>query len=350
MSQVNLLGWTPATLAAEAQARGVALPLGEARRIQAHLIAEGQSDLDTMARPISKARRAALADHFCWDRPQVIEEIPDPSDDSTRVLFRAADGALFEAVRIGLEKPDHFTACLSSQAGCAMGCDFCATGRLGLARHLSSAEIVGAFCALRDRAPGRVSGAVFMGQGEPFHNYDAVMQAAAVLNHPCGGRIDRKSITLSTVGLVPQLRAYAASGARYKLIVSLTSALPEKRRALLPIASKWSLEELADALRTLQDAGHGLTLAWVLMGGVNDGADEVAALARALDGLRVRINVIDVNDSRPDGYRRATPAEREAFIDALAAHNLPFTLRYSVGRATDSACGMLASRRLTASA
>ena len=226
-----------------------------------------------------------------------------------------------------------------------MGCDFCATGRLGLHRHLEPWEIVSAFCAVRSACPGRITGAVFMGQGEPFHNYDGVLQAARVLNHPCGGRTDHKAITISTVGLVPQIRRYGSEGHRFRLIVSLTSALEDKRRALVPIAAKWSLEELAAALAELSTPRHKLTLAWVLLGGVNDGPEEVSALVRTFGHLPFRLNLIDVNDSRPDGYRRATPAERDRFIDALAAHDIPFTRRYSVGRSTDAACGMLASRR-----
>lgn len=348
MDRHNLLGMTPPDLVAAAADRDWTLGLSEARRVLAELISEGRSGLDAMARPVSKIQRAWLREHFSWTRPAVLEQVRDETDDSTKFLFQAHDGALFEAVRIGLAKPDHYTVCLSSQAGCAMGCDFCATGRLGLHRHLQAWEIVSAFCTVRDHTEGRVSGAVFMGQGEPFHNQDAVLQAAAVLNHPCGARVDRKAITISTVGLVPAIHDYVAAGARYRLIVSLTSALPEKRRRLLPIASKWSLEELAEALRGLQATGQRITLAWVLMGGVNDGPEEVEALARVFSGLRIVVNVIDVNDSRPDGYRRSTPEEKDRFVDALAAHGLAFTLRYSVGRSSEAACGMLASRRLSA--
>ncbi len=346
MDRPHLLGMTPSDLVSAAATRGGALTIGEARRVLASLISEGAPNLADMPRPISKAKRAWLTEHFRWERPRVVDQSHDPTDDSTKLLFQAHDGALFEAVRIGLDKPDHHTVCLSSQAGCAMGCDFCATGRLGLHRHLQGWEIVGAFCAARDRTAGRVSGAVFMGQGEPLHNYDAVLQAAAVLNHPCGGRIDKKAITISTVGLVPQIQRYVADGARYRLIVSLTSALPDKRERLLPIASRWSLDELAEALDGLRRTGQRVTLAWVLMGGVNDEPEEVEALARAFGSLRPVVNVIDVNDSRPDGYRRSTAAEKNLFVDALAAHRLPFTLRYSVGRASDAACGMLASKRL----
>ena len=184
-----------------------------------------------------------------------------------------------------------------------------------------------------------------MGQGEPLHNYDAVIQAAKVLCHPCGGRVDGKSITVSTVGLVPQIRRYTAEGHPWRLIVSLTSAIDARRRDLLPVAGRVPLEALADALREHAAAtGDRQTLAWVLLGGVNTDPDEVAALQRLFDGVPLRVNLIDVNDARTDGFRRATDAERAAFVDALQALHAPVVRRYSVGSTQNSACGMLAAR------
>lgn len=278
------------------------------------------------------------------ERPEIVDRVEDPDDRSVRYLFRAADGARFEAVRIPLHKPGRFSVCLSSQVGCAMGCAFCATGRLGLTRNLTPAEIVGSFLAVRDEAPGRVSGAVFMGQGEPLHNYDAVIQAARVLSHPCGGRVDSKAITISTVGLVPQIRRYTAEGHPWRLIVSLTSALPDRRRSLLPVAGRIPMEELASALRDHAAAtGDRQTIAWVLLGGVNTDAAEVTALQALFQGTPLRVNLIDVNDPRPDGFRRADDAEREGFVDALQVLRAPVVRRYSVGASRNSACGMLAA-------
>ncbi len=346
MSSPHLLGLTPPDLVETGSERGLSLDLTEARRVLAHLVSDGREDLSGMSRPVSKRLRARLAETFHWRPLQLLERVPDPLDNSIKFLFRSPDGALSEAVGIGLEKSEAWTVCLSSQAGCAMGCDFCATGRLGRHRHLEAWEIVSAFCTVRDGIPGRVTGAVFMGQGEPFHNYEAVIQAARVLNHPCGGRTDHKTITISTVGLVPQIRRYAEEGHKYRLIVSLTSAIPEKRQALLPIAARWTLPELAEALGSLRSRRHKLTLAWVLIGGVNDGPEEVEALVATFGHLPFRLNLIDVNDFRPGGYARATVAQRDRFIDALVAHDIPFTRRYSVGRSTEAACGMLASRHV----
>jgi 23S rRNA (adenine2503-C2)-methyltransferase len=195
-----------------------------------------------------------------------------------------------------------------------------------------------------------VTGAVFMGQGEPFHNYDEVIRAARVLSHPCGARIAAEAITISTVGLVPQIRRYTVEGWPFRLIVSLTSAIAERRARLLPVAGRrWSIEETVSAIRDHQAAtGDRVTVAWVAMAGLNTGADEVEALARLLAGTPVRLNLIDVNDARPDGYRAPGDAERAAFRDRLRALEVPVVRRYSGGAARHAACGMLANARFDA--
>jgi 23S rRNA (adenine2503-C2)-methyltransferase len=224
-----------------------------------------------------------------------------------------------------------------------MACTFCATGRLGLARNLSAAEIVGSFLAVRDDAPGRLTGAVFMGQGEPFHNYDAVIQAARVLSDPCGGRIAKESITISTVGLVPAIRRYTEEGQPYRLVVSLHAATDRLRATLVPVAGRTPLAELADAIRQHhRRSGGRVTVAWVLLGGVNMDPGEARALRDLLGDVPLRLNLIDANDA--DGFRRATDGERDAFVDALQILEMPVVRRYSVGRASGAACGMLASR------
>jgi 23S rRNA (adenine2503-C2)-methyltransferase len=277
-------------------------------------------------------------------RLEIVERVTDPSDGFVKYLFRLHDGALVEAVRIPLEREGRFTVCLSSQAGCAMACDFCATGRLGLARHLEPWEIVAQFIAVRDEAPGEVTGALFQGQGEPLHNFASVMRAAEILAHPCGGRISAKNITISTVGLVPAILKLAQDPKPYRLIVSLTSAVDERRRSLLPAASAWSVRELADAVRAYQRAHGGrMTLAWVVLGGINTGDDEVAALREHFGDLPLRLNLIDVNDARDGGYQRASDAELARFRDALRVLEVPVVRRYSGGAAKHAACGMLAA-------
>jgi len=201
--------------------------------------------------------------------------------------------------------------------------------------------------------PGeRVTGAVFMGQGEPLHNYDAVVDAAQVLADPCGGRIDARNISISTVGLVPQVRRFAAEGHKFRLVVSLHSAVETRRRSLLPVAKTWSLPELADALRALhQSTRDRVTVAFCLMSGINTGDDEVSALRALLPDVPLRINLIDVNDARAvedGGLRPPEDVERARFLDALQVLGQPVVRRYSGGKNKHAACGMLAARALGA--
>ncbi|MEC8425148.1 MAG: RNA methyltransferase, partial [Myxococcota bacterium] len=162
----------------------------------------------------------------------------------------------------------------------------------------------------------------------------------------CGGRISAKAITISTVGIVPRIHQFAQEGHKFRLVVSLTSADAARRRRLMPVAGKWSLEELAGAIRALHGAQRRrVTIAWVLMAGINTRPAEAAALKALLGDIPIRMNLIDVNDHRAAGYRRADAAERNAFIDALQVLQMPIVRRYSVGQGQNSACGMLAATR-----
>lgn len=343
----HLFGLLPDEIAGRLRACGVDVRDDEALRIMAHEVSPTGAH-DSTRRPVSRSMQAAVARTFDHARLELVERVEDPADHFVKYLFRSPDGALHEAVRIPLEKPGRFTVCLSSQVGCAMQCVFCATGRLGLTRNLLAWEMVAALTHVRREAPGPVTGAVFMGQGEPFHNYDEVIRAARVLSHPCGGRIRAENIAISTVGLVPQIRRYTREGHPYRLVVSLTSAIAAKRQSLLPVAGRQSLEDLAAAIREHALAtGDRITIAWVLMGGVNDGADEVEALHALLDGVPVRVNLIDVNAAAEDGFRRATDVERNALLDRLQVLGAPVVRRYSGGTGRDAACGMLASTRHT---
>jgi 23S rRNA (adenine2503-C2)-methyltransferase len=339
----HLLGLLPDDLAAELRLNGVDIRDAEARRVVAHAIAGGREGFP-VARPVPARVMEAVTELVERRRIEIVDRAIDPADGFVKYLFRMHDGALAEAVRIPLEVRGRFTVCLSSQAGCAMGCDFCATGRLGLTRSLEAWEIVAQFVAVRDESSGAVTGAVFQGQGEPLHNYDAVMKAAAILAHPCGGRISAKAITISTVGLVPAIHRYATERQPYRLIISLTSAIDERRRALLPVAGAWPVRDLADAVRAYQRAAGGrVTIAWVVLGGINTGRDEVDALRELFDGVPLRLNLIDVNDAREDGFVRATDDELARFRDDLRTLGVPVVRRYSGGAARHAACGMLAA-------
>ncbi len=337
-------------LDAHLRARGLFPRPDEVRRILCQALAP-DGPRNAARRPLARSLQRALAENTASDRLEVVERALDPADRFVKYLLRSPDGALSEAVRIPLHKTGTYSVCLSSQVGCAMQCLFCATGRLGLSRNLAAWEMVSTFLTVRDEVlceGGRITGAVFQGQGEPLHNYDEVIQAARILSDPCGAQISATAITISTVGLVPQIRRYAREGHPYRLIVSLSSAIAERRASLLPVAGRFALEDVAVAIREYYESSRQrVTIAWVLMGGLNDGADEAQALQSLLSDVPLRINLIDVNDTREEGYRRATDDERHAFMKHLQVLRAPIVRRYSGGAGRHAACGMLAATRFT---
>ncbi len=341
MRPVHLRGQTPATLASLWPDLGI--DPAAARRIVDRLVQQDRDDLDGV-RGVSKAMAREVLRRGSLHRLPIAGRSRSEVDPFVKYLFRAEDGAVFETVRIPLDRP-RYGVCVSSQAGCALGCAFCETGRLGLARDLETWEIVEQVLAVRRESPERpVTSVVFQGQGEPFANYDAVVRAAKILQDPNGLRIRGESITISTVGILPAMERYTAEGHVHKLVLSLTSTSDAKRRSLLPVARRFEIADLAAALRRHGERHGGrIHVAWVLMSGVNSGEDEAEGLARLFDGAPLRVSVIDVND--PTGrFRRAGDAERGAFLGALKARGIAFTRRYSGGPDIHAACGMLAAR------
>lgn len=321
-------------------ARALGIDLADARKILGAVVGRG--------RPLREARnvrREVLdrAEALCSSARLGLVATADAQDGFRKYLFELGDGARVEAVRIPLFDTHH-TLCLSSQVGCALGCVFCATGRLGLTRNLEAWEIVAQFLAVRADSSRPITGAVFMGQGEPFHNYQAVLQAAYVLCDPAGGRIDQRRISLSTAGVVPMIRRYTEEGHKFRLCVSLNAASPEKRSALMPIERGHPLEELVDAVREHASRRGRVTLEYVMMAGVNTGEEDAAALGRLLRGIRVRFNPIDVNDAT-GRFRPPTAEEWNRFREALARElpGQPIVRRYSGGKDEHAACGMLAA-------
>ncbi|MCX6998604.1 MAG: radical SAM protein [Kiritimatiellaeota bacterium] len=279
----------------------------------------------------------------------LVEQVVSPTDGFARYVFRGDGPELFEAVRIPLlHRPDDpkFVVCVSSQAGCALGCVFCATGRMGFQRNLAAWEIVDQVIRIQAGAPHPVRGVVFMGMGEPLLNYDAVMLAVRILSEPCGLAIAGKAITLSTAGIVPALRRFTAERLACRLVVSLNSADPRQRRALMPVEAAHPTAELLTALREYHAAtGRRVTLAWTMLSGINMRAQDARALAELTRGLPVKLDLIAVND--PTGrFRPPPPGELSAFRDALRAHlGAPIARRYSGGQDIQAACGMLTAGR-----
>ncbi|MDD2460217.1 MAG: radical SAM protein [Kiritimatiellia bacterium] len=284
----------------------------------------------------------------------VLERRKSAVDGFEKFLFAAPDGARFESVLIPLaHRQDDRKAvvCVSSQAGCALGCAFCATGRLGFSRHLEVWEIVAQVAQLRRESTLPVRGVVFMGMGEPLLNVDAVLQAAEIFSEPCGLAISAKAITLSTVGIVPAILRLARERQPYRLIVSLTSADPDKRRRVMPVDAQYPLDTLRDALAVYHAAtGRRVTLAWTLIAGFNTSEEDARRLAAWVGELPVQLDLIDVNDAT-GRFVPPDDTERNAFRDALRRHlAAPVVRRYSGGKDIQAACGMLAAQAAAASA
>jgi 23S rRNA (adenine2503-C2)-methyltransferase len=336
-SRLKVQGLTPARLA---RAAGGLLDEAAARRLLGHVVGRGHDDLG--ARGLSKATQAALSERLEVGRLEVVERRRSPSDGFEKYLFRLADGPLVEAVRIPLFD-DKNVVCVSSQAGCALGCTFCATGKLGFLRDLEAWEIVEQVRRIRSDADRPVRGVVFMGMGEPFLNYQRVIEAAEVMCDPAGLAIANRAITISTAGVVPAIRRYTAEGHKFRLAISLHAGTREKRGALMPIERKWPIEELVAAARAHAEATRDrITLEYVAIAGVNCGADDAAELTRLLAGIPIRFNIIEVNDASGE-LRPPDAAELAAFRTALQALGQPIVRRYSGGKDVQAACGMLAA-------
>ncbi len=316
-----------------------------ARRIQAAVIRN-----DDWPAPASGGVSAELLRQLRGQamipRLALVHHVTSPADGFAKYLFRGEGGDRFEAVRIPiLHRADDlkYIVCVSSQAGCRLGCAFCATGRMGFTRNLATWEIVDQVMQIRADSPHPVRGVVFMGMGEPLLNYDAVITAARILSEPCGMAIAAKSITIGTAGILPGIRRFTREGHPYRLVVSLTSAYAEIRTALMPVERTNPTDELMRALREYHTAtGQRVTLAWVMIAGVNTREEDARQLAGLIQGLPVKLDLIDVND--PTGrFQPPAPEELNAFRDALRQHcGIPVVRRYSGGADIAAACGMLA--------
>jgi len=271
-------------------------------------------------------------------------------DGSTnKILFRLADGRQIESVLMMYR--ERRTACISTQAGCAMGCVFCATGQMGFRRHLRAGEIVEQvlWFARELKANGdRLTNIVVMGMGEPFHNYEATMAAVDLLNDPAGFNFGARRITLSTVGLAPMIERFAAERRQVNLAVSLHAATDELRSELLPINKKYPLDVLFEAVRKYYAlTKRRVTFEWALIQGKNDTAAQARALADLAVGLPCHVNVIPLNPTRDYAGQATTRERAAAFKAALESCGLPCTIRVRRGIDINAGCGQLAVEEQT---
>lgn len=334
-------------------------PVGEVRRVVAAIHQRALSDLNTPLIQVSKRTRQRLVEHCRIGRLEVVDAQASTLDPFMKFALRSEDARLIETVRIPLERVGRFSACVSSQVGCAMGCRFCKTAQSGFVRNLEAWEIVEQVRIVRQSLPpnARVSGVVFQGMGEPLANLDAVVLAVQVLSHPACQSIDQKSMTICTSGLPEGIRRLLEANLRVRIGVSLGHVVSERRRQLMPLEKRYPLSETLEALVDYTRAtGQSPMLAYTLLSGVNCDADDADALRQfALDlgqrsGRMPRLSLIPYNPIGPaDPYRRASDEEAEAFRLRLISAGFPVVRRYSGGSDIDAACGQLAAKRAKSS-
>jgi 23S rRNA (adenine2503-C2)-methyltransferase len=318
------------------------------RRLIAACVGRGIHDPAVWGRDFQVPRRLRESIVFPLPRLELERSVTSPVDGFQKLLFRTGDGLAVETVLIPLHKPGAVSVCLSSQVGCPMGCVFCATAQMAQRRNLETWEIVDQFIQAREivRSGGRrVTGAVFMGMGEPFLNYDRVMAAADLLRCPFGGAVGAQSITISTVGLVSEIDRFTTEKRRFRLAISLGAATDAKRAKLVPLAARTPVAQVMAAARRHSVARRDrVMLAYVCIGGVNVEESDARALADLIGDTPVRLDLIDVTD--PTGrWRPPAPEEYRAFRDALARElPQPVVRRYSGGADIQAACGTLAGR------
>jgi 23S rRNA (adenine2503-C2)-methyltransferase len=295
---------------------------------------------------IPTSLRTRLAENLEFTVLSLATTLNSSDGQTVKSLFKLQDGKSIEAVLMRYDKRN--TLCISSQAGCAMGCVFCATGQMGFKRHLSSGEIVAQvmyYAHLLHIENKVATNVVLMGMGEPFHNYDNTLAAIDRLNDPHGYNFGARRFTISTVGLVPAIRRFAAEKRQINLAISLHAADDALRASMLPVDKRYPIDELLAACREYIDAtGRRITFEWALINEINDTPEQALILAHKLKGLLCHVNAIPLNSTL--GYSgKATTRERaERFKQILDDHGIPCTIRLRRGIDIQAGCGQLVSQ------
>ncbi|HVE99648.1 MAG TPA: 23S rRNA (adenine(2503)-C(2))-methyltransferase RlmN [Mycobacteriales bacterium] len=286
--------------------------------------------------------------------PRLLDPVRHVSCDeglTRKTLWRCHDGSLVESVL--MRYPERVTVCVSSQAGCGMACPFCATGQGGLTRNLSAAEIVEQVVAA-NRAlarqelpggPGQVTNVVFMGMGEPLANYAATVAAVRRLTEPASLGLSARSVTVSTVGLVPAMHRLADEAMPVTLAVSLHAPDDELRNTLVPVNTRWPVAEVLDAAWAYADRTHRrVSIEYALIRDVNDQAWRADALGRLLAGHLVHVNLIPLNPTPGSEWTASRRGDEREFVRRLEAHGIATTVRDTRGREAEAACGQLSTQ------
>jgi 23S rRNA (adenine2503-C2)-methyltransferase len=295
--------------------------------------------------------RSKLSQEFGFTQLKPIQTVESSDGETRKTLFELPDGQAIEAVLMRYGQPgsarQRRTLCISTQAGCGMGCTFCATGQMGFRRHLSSGEIIEQvlyYARQLAEIDEQVTNVVLMGMGEPFHNYEATLGAIDRLNDPNGFNFGARRFTISTVGLIPMIRRFANERRQVNLAISLHAVDDELRSSMLPINKKYPIQELLATCRDyVKKTNRRITFEWALIYGVNDTPETARQLGQLLQGMLCHVNVIPLNPTQ--GFQgQATTRERaQAFREELEKVGIPCTIRMRRGIDIQAGCGQLAT-------
>lgn len=298
--------------------------------------------------------RDTLKDNFCLS-PVELVRVQGSKDTTRKFLFKLHDGRYVETVLIPAspalygEKSDRHTICVSSQVGCAYGCKFCASGLYGFARNLTADEIVGQLMAVEKHAGRKINNIVFMGMGEPLANFKNLNQALDIITAPWGFNIGARHITISTSGLAPMIKKLADRPQQIRLAISLHGATNDTRDKIMPVNSKWKIDELFEALHYYKSKSKKrITFEYILIQGINDALEQATILAKRAKSLGALVNLIPYNTV--EGLDWARPSEEHCykFRDIIRSHDVTSTLRIEKGHDIDAACGQLRLKQETA--
>ncbi|MCB9499561.1 MAG: 23S rRNA (adenine(2503)-C(2))-methyltransferase RlmN [Erysipelotrichaceae bacterium] len=294
---------------------------------------------------VSLSFRETLNKDFCLVIPKIFKQ--QVSNDGTiKLLLELEDGNKIETVLMRYNYGN--VACVSSEVGCNMGCCFCASGLLKKKRSLTVDELIGQILVLNNllkEENSKISHVVVMGTGEPFDNYDNVMDFIRILNHPYGLAIGARHITVSTCGLVEGIRKYANEGLQINLAISLHAPNDEIRNKIMPISLKYPLPELMDAVKYYEKtAGRRVTFEYILLAGVNDSRDDALELAHLIHGTLAYVNLIPYNPVEEMKYQRSSGNRVHDFLDILMKNGVTATIRKEFGTDIDAACGQLRAK------
>jgi len=321
-------------------------PAYRAKQLSTHYFGRLTTDPAAMT-DLPAADREPLAEALLPRLLTSVRSVTTDDGDTRKWLWRTFDGALVESVL--MRYPDRATVCISSQAGCGMACPFCATGQNGLTRNLSTAEIVEqVMVAAREMATtdGRLSNVVFMGMGEPLANYKRVLGAFHRITDaaPDGLGLSQRSVTISTVGLVPAIKRLTAEGINATLAVSLHAPDDELRDTLVPVNSRWKVAEvLGAAWEYAERTGRRVSIEYAMIKNVNDQPWRADLLGRLLAGRLAHVNLIPLNPTPGSDWDASPKAVEREFVHRLRAAGVPTTVRDTRGREIDGACGQLAA-------